>query len=165
MGGDSLVASGSELLPVDGRKVFIRGPYLIGAVGPCRFRQIMRFTAALPEPEEGCIFEFMATKFTEAVRSAARSAGHATNEQGRESMNGCALVGVRGGRLFLLNSDFTIHEAEAGYVAIGGGRAHALAVLYDRADFAPKVRIERALKAAQFLGSTVREPFYFESIR
>jgi hypothetical protein len=158
IGADSMISSGWDALPSIASKVFEKGHYLIATSGDSRFRQLLQYEINYPEPT-GDLNKFMATIFIAAIRAATKQAGYTTIDKNRESIDSTAIIGVRGGYLYTLYSDYCILPATYGFTSIGCARSEALAILFDSQDLEPEERIERALKAAEFCSAAVRRHF------
>jgi len=71
------------------------------------------------------------------------------------------LITVQGaGRIFSMDSDFHIGEADVQYMAEGAGQELALGSLYSTAQVkTPRKRVRMALEAAAKFNMSVRPPF------
>lgn len=165
IGGDSAgVDSGWGLTVRADEKVFIRersgDPWIFGFCGSFRMGQLLRYTLELPEPETGDdLYEFMVTKFVDAVRFCLTNGGALYSKNGREE-GGTFLVGYRG-QLFCVEEDMQVGRSVAPFVAIGCGDHLATGAMHalHGYDTSPKKKITAALKAAEQYSAGVRGPF------
>lgn len=158
MGGDSAGIDGYDLVIRADEKVFTVGPYVMGFCGSFRVGQLLRYSLTPPTPRAKDLPRFMATTFVDAVRKCLNDGGAAFREHGIEQ-GGTFLVGVKG-RLFCVESDYQVGEAEHPFVAIGCGAQIAHGALYAQPKtMAPKARVIQALEAAQRFSGGVRSPF------
>lgn len=164
IGGDSFGGNGGFGTIRADPKVFFNGPYLIGYTSSFRMGQVLRF-AKLPEPK-GDLFEFLCTKFINAIRKAFKEAGIAKRVSEEETC-GTFLVGYKD-RLFAVWDDYQVGECEEGYYACGSGIEVSTGALYAMKNAHPwnprneidgKVLVEMALEAARHHVPTVDGPF------
>jgi ATP-dependent protease HslVU (ClpYQ) peptidase subunit len=158
IGGDS--AGGNQFV-IENRihpKVFRNGLYLIGYTTSFRMGQLLEVaTLPIPEPDED-LYRFMITKFVNVIRSTFEGSGWAGKDEEGKASGGNFLVGVNG-HLFDIQADFQVGENQAGYAACGSGGDVALGSLHSTQGKHPRVRIEKALEAAQAHTPFVRGPF------
>lgn len=159
IGGDSAASRESgELTLRRDPKVFRRGEYLIGFTDSWRMGQLLRYRLAVPErPGSVELFEWMATEFVDAVRRCLSEGGFAHIDNNVEEGGGF-LVAV-GGRLFGVDSDYQVGEDLSGYSAVGCGAEVALGALAATRDLGGRIRVKRALEAAELHMNGVRRPF------
>lgn len=162
LGGDSAGVAGWSLTVRADTKVFHNGPYVMGFTSSFRMGQLLRYTLNPPRPEGG-LERFMATTFIDAVRETLKAGGFLRKDSEVES-GGTFLVGVAG-RLFMVDSDFQVGEAAAGYAAVGCGHELALGALYATATTrkTPQQRLGIALEAAERFSAGVCGPFAYVS--
>jgi ATP-dependent protease HslVU (ClpYQ) peptidase subunit len=170
MGGDSAASdekSGLIFQRTDA-KVFKVGQYGIGFVDSFRMGQILQYNWTPPKytPTVGHrnLDKFIRTKFVDSVKEAFREHGYGnftpgSSEDGDEG--GIFLIAVQGaGRIFTMDSDFHIGEADVQYMAEGGGQELALGSLFSTSMVkTPRKRVRTALEAAAKFNMTVRAPF------
>ncbi|MFI5938311.1 hypothetical protein [Actinoplanes sp. NPDC051494] len=158
IGGDSAGVSGLSLTVRADAKVFRKDRYLFGFTSSFRMGQLLRYSLALPAPA-GDLDAFMSTTFVDALRECLKAGGWATKDNEREE-GGTFLVGVKG-KLFTLYDDYQVAQAADSYAAVGCGDQIALGALYATAGLGlkPKIRVLRALCAAERFSAGVRAPF------
>lgn len=163
VGGDSAASDGYSLSVRADSKVFTNGPYVFGFTGSFRMGQLIRYTLDPPDPRVVGLHEFMCTTFIDALRDCLKRGGYATKEAEQET-GGTFIVGVNG-RLFVVQDDYQVGETVDGYAAVGSGADVALGALYatEGAGFAPRSRLEIALRAAERYNPSVCGPFSFAS--
>lgn len=162
IGGDSSGVSVDNLgmmLRAD-PKVFRRGEFLMGFCGSFRVRDLLQYSANVPEQNRSQTDrEFLATTFVDWVRDALDEGGVRHKNDGVESMDDSAfLVGYRG-KLYQIDSDFQVGESLDNFDAVGCGASVALGALYAAKKLSPTARIRRALEAAERYSVSVRSPF------
>lgn len=158
MGADAAGVSNWELTIRADPKVFISGNFLIGFTTSFRMGQLLHHRFTPPPCYDGRDpFSFMAVDFVDAVRHCLKDGGWAEkfNEQER---GGQFIVGLKG-RIFTVDSDFQVGEPVVQYAAIGCGGTYALGALHATPDKTPAIRVETALRAAEYHSAGVRGPF------
>lgn len=167
LGADSASVAGYESFATRLRKVFRRGPFLIGYTTSFRMGQLLQYRLTAPEHPEGMdALEYMATHFTDAVRACLKDGGYARIESGVEQ-GGQFLVGYQG-KLYQVDSDFQVNSNQEEFAAIGQGAPYALGVLYERIfdleflQLEPEKLLLSALRSAEHFCAGVRAPHYVE---
>ena len=167
IGADSASVAGYETFATRLRKVFRRGPFLIGYTTSFRMGQLLQYRLDVPEhPADMDALEYMATLFTDAARACLKDGGYARVESGVEQ-GGQFLVGYQG-KLYQVDSDFQVNSNQAEFAALGQGAPYALGVLYERIfdleflALQPDKMILSALRAAEHFCAGVRAPHYVE---
>lgn len=136
---------------------------LLGYTTSFRVGQLLQYHLALPtrtkrvDPER-----YVIQQLVPAIRETFRDGGWMKKDAERES-GGDFLVGYAG-RLFRVQSDFSVLEPTSGYEAIGSGRYEALGALFATGGMAARERVETALRAAECFNGTVRGPFVVEKL-
>lgn len=108
----------------------------IGAVGSGRFGQILQFhlTDGLEDPflpREGRDEEYWAVReFVPYVRAHTEEHGHLHIKHNAEHFGPSAFLAAIRGRLFLIESDFSVSEHSLPYEAVGSGEDNAIGVLH-----------------------------------
>jgi ATP-dependent protease HslVU (ClpYQ) peptidase subunit len=148
-------------------KVFKVGQYGIGFIDSFRMGQILQYNWNPPKytPTAGFrnLDKFIRTKFVESVKDAFKEYGYgsfgASVEDGDQG--GIFIIAVQGaGRIFTMDSDFHIAEADVQYMAEGAGQELALGSLFSTAQVkTPRKRVRMALEAAAKFNMSVRPPF------
>lgn len=168
IGADSAAVSGDHVEARRDKKVFVRGPYVIGGAGSFRAIDLLQYVAELPVPiAKVDLRAFMCSHFVDALRQCYKTAGSLQRDDGIEGIHGAFLVGVRG-RLFELSYDLQVGEHYTPYSAIGCGAVYALGAMHAmhaaRGARKPKQMVLTALGAsARFCGG-VRAPFVVRSV-
>jgi ATP-dependent protease HslVU (ClpYQ) peptidase subunit len=168
IGGDSGSFSGYDVSIHPQGKVFKVGEFLMGGSGSTRMCQLLRYAFEPPAIDSykndgktetpPDLQKYMVTTFVHTLRQCFKDAGHAEVKDGHEEAYGYFLVGVRG-RLFIVWSDYCVTEDDKPYAAIGCGSGYALGSLHGTDGKAPRIRVEKALKAAEAFSAGVRGPF------
>jgi ATP-dependent protease HslVU (ClpYQ) peptidase subunit len=171
MGGDSAACDGYDLYLRKNPKVFQVGPFLIGCCGSARSLDVMRYgeggkdfadKTLLYGCEESDPHAIMVTKFVPSMREKLKAAGSAAKSHEQEHIHGGILVGFRG-RLFMVASDYQVHENSLPYIAVGCGAAYAMGSMHTTHMKLGEVEATRmihwALAAAEEFSAGVRAPF------
>lgn len=155
MGGDSSASDGYTVDAIATPKVFKTGEYLIGWCGSFRFAQIIQYMTGFTSPSGRDIDAFMAVEFAAEIRKSLK-----TNKYDVKKNESDLLVGLRG-RLYRLQTDFSIIRVRTSYDVIGSGTDVALGALHalHPYDIAPRERVMAALKAATVHGPFIRGPY------
>ena len=149
-------------------KVFKVGQYGIGFVDSFRMGQILQYNWNPPiyKPTSGYrnLDKFMRTKFVDSVKETFKEHGYGNQNPGSTEdgdEGGVFLIAVQGaGRIFSMDADFHIGEADVNYMAEGAGQDLALGSLYSTGMVkTPRKRVRMALEAAAKFNMTVRPPF------
>jgi hypothetical protein len=149
-------------------KVFRVGQFGIAFVDSFRMGQILQYSWIPPvyKPSAGYknLDKFMRTKFVESVKEAFKENGYGnqvpgSSEDGDEG--GVFIIAVQGaGRIFTMDSDFHIGEADLQYMAEGAGQEIALGSLFSTTSIkTPRKRVRMALEASAKFNMSVRPPF------
>ncbi|MEM1031860.1 MAG: hypothetical protein AAGN82_16035 [Myxococcota bacterium] len=163
VGVDSAAVAGWTRRVTEVKKVFRRGPFLIGYTTSFRMGQLLEHQLEVPKQPAGASdISFMVTTFVDAVRTLFKEKGFAKVESNSES-GGQFIVGYRGG-LYTIESDFQVQLQADRFDAIGSGSAHALGAMDVLRDLAPTPRIKRALAAAAHFNMGVCPPFFVRSM-
>jgi ATP-dependent protease HslVU (ClpYQ) peptidase subunit len=165
MGGDSAGVCDLSLVQRADAKVFEKDGYLFGFTSSFRMGQLLRYRLSVPRRHaDEDLMAFMATSFVDAVRDCLKEHGFARIENGVEE-GGTFLVAVEG-RIFRVCDDYQIGESVHPYDACGCGEEIARGALFamhndysNRTKVAPRIMVDRALKAAEMFSGGVRGPF------
>jgi len=159
LGADSAGVAGLGLMVRKDAKVFRVGQYAIGITGSFRMGQLIQHAFQPPRFNgAGPTHKFMCTAFVDALRTCLKAGGFLKIENGVEE-GGFFLVGAAA-RLYRIESDLQVGESVLPYDAIGCGAEIALGAMYATAAMEPKVRLRRALGAAEQFSAGVRRPFH-----
>jgi ATP-dependent protease HslVU (ClpYQ) peptidase subunit len=151
-------------------KVFKVGQFGIGFVDSFRMGQILQYnwTPPIYKPTAGYknLDKFMRTKFVESVKEAFQEHGYgkfgsSAPEDGDEG--GVFIITVQGsGRIFVMDTDYHIGEADVPYMAEGSGGMIALGALYaTKNQKNPRLRLKAALEAASEFNMSVSAPYTY----
>lgn len=164
IGADSAAVAGWTRRKTQLRKVFRRGPFLIGYTTSFRMGQLLEHQLEVPkQSDKESDMSFMVNRFIEATRGLLKERGFTKIESNNES-GGEFLVGYRG-RLYSIASDFQVGEMAEGFDAVGSGSDFALGAMTALGHLTPKRRIIRALEIASEYNMGVCGPFVVKSIR
>jgi len=169
IGGDSMLsdfwAGASMVTP----KVWKRGEFVYGYCGSLRAGQILRYIFAAPQlPDsdtDDALEEYLVNEWSETLRQTFLDAGNAkVKHEVQTTPNSWFLFGIRG-RLYTMQSDFSVWRTTRGYASIGSGEQFALGALevLKRSHSSIKHKIETALAAASEHAPTVGPPYYIVS--
>lgn len=164
LGADSLGVGGNSKTTRADKKVFRRGPFVIGFTTSFRMGQILQYQLVVPEQKENVTdHEFMCTVFIDACRKVLMECGMAKSENEVETA-GTFLVGYRG-NLYTIEADYQVGMTVEAYDSVGCGSDLALGAMHalSGADCDPYDRIQMALEAAENFSSGVGGPFHFIS--
>lgn len=148
-------------------KVFKVGQFGIGFVDSFRMGQILQYSWTPPiyKPTAGYrnLDKFLRTRFVESVKEAFKENGYGNQNPGTEDGDegGIFIITVQGaGRIFTMDTDFHIGEADIQYMAEGAGQELSLGSLYSTTSIkTPRKRVRMALEAAAKFNMAVRPPF------
>ena len=148
-------------------KVFKVGQFGIAFVDSFRMGQILQYnwTPPIYKPTVGYrnLDKFIRTKFIESIKDAFKEQGYGNFGSGTEDGDegGIFIITVQGaGRIFTMDSDFHIGEADVQYMDEGAGQELALGSLFSTSSIkTPRKRVRMALDAAAKFNMSVRPPF------
>jgi hypothetical protein len=158
IGGDSAGVSGYLLTLRSDPKVFLSGEFIMGFTSSFRMGQLLRYRLQPPKrhPDED-VYQYMVTRFVDAVRDCLKAGGYATKEKEAEA-GGTFLVGYAG-RLFEIDDDYQVAQSHDNWAACGCGREIALGALHATAGLPVVQRVLKALEAAAYFNIGVHGPF------
>lgn len=164
MGGDSCGTNGYTKDVTKHPKVIVRETHgnrlIVGYTGSFRMGQVLEHKLDIPRNEnDDDAYKFMVCTVIDALRTLFKAEGCITTTDGQDSTDGPFLVGYRG-RLFEVQSDYSVIENTRGYVATGSGKQVAEGAMFAAPNLKPEPRIMRALEAAAEFVPTVAGPFY-----
>lgn len=164
LGGDRLRGSSDHKAIMDQPKVFLKDNTMaFGYTTSFRFGNLLQHSLTIPRRTEGDSDEaWLYVDFVGAVRACLKEGGYTTVESSVEQ-GGICLFGYKG-KLYHLQSDFSIIRSGYGYDAVGSGMMPALGSLHTSAELNvinPRNRLLCALKAATTFIPTVSEPYDF----
>jgi len=158
VGGDSCAGNPSQYTAYEiaNPKVFAKKEYLIGYTTSFRMGQILeRFLEPPPIKDGDNLYHLMIDKFVPQIIKIFKRHRWSKNEDGNE-VGGQFIVGVRG-RLFFIESDFSVIEYNSAFISCGCGVDYAEGSLFN--DTRSKDAILRAFKAAAHFSVYVQPPF------
>ena len=158
MGGDRMASDPWQGIELDEPKVFWNGPALIGCCGSIRQAQLMRYVLAVPADSlTWDVNRWVATDLTRAMIEMAEG-WRTSHVKDGVSRSHNALLAVRG-RVYELQSDYSITRCARRIYAVGSGQEYALGSLHSTAHLPPEERVRVALEAAAEFSPTVAGPF------
>jgi hypothetical protein len=161
IGADSIFVHDWQYQIREKEKLFKRDQMIIGVSGSGRVSQLIKYKLEIPTHQKGTSSEtYMATSFSECLRTLFRENGYITQKNGFDSFGASILVGYRGG-LFHIEEDFQVGLSERGFDAVGIGRNEALAILTfaSKLRMTPPERILKTMAAVEGVCMGVRRPF------
>lgn len=171
IGADSLSSNHSSKKVVRNPKIIRlsargrkhRSDILIGYTSSWRMGQILGKLKA-PDDSSDDAFDYLSGPFVDGVRQAMKDGGFATVKDGAEA-GGYFLVAYDG-RLFGVQSDFSVLEAADGFDSVGSGEDWAMGSLFSTRGviISPEDRVLLALKSAEAYNPGVQSPFHLESL-
>lgn len=162
IGGDSAGVAGYHVQLRADEKVFRNGEFIFGFTSSFRMGQLLRWKFVPPPLEKGESEEkYLHTRWIDGVIELLKNNGYAVVSQ-NELSGGTFLFGFRG-KLYLVDSDFQIGQAQRSYDAVGCGAYYALGSLYSTDGLEQKRRVTEALHAASYFSAGVYPPFHFVS--
>ncbi len=169
IGGDSAGVSRLDTVTRADTKVFLKedGPekMIMGYTSSFRMGQLLRFSLSIPERSKNMdVYEYMVTKFIDAIRECFKDGGFAQKKDEAES-GGTFLVGYEG-RLFAIYNDYQVGENAYSYNACGCGEDYAMSSLYSTEKLIkdPEKRIRIAMSAAEEFSGGVKSPFIIKEL-
>lgn len=159
IGGDSAGVNGYNITVRADDKVFNNKDFTMGFTSSFRMGQLLRYSFNPPDhPVDMDTAEYVNTLFVDAIRACLKQGGFAKIESGEET-GGTFLVAYKG-ELFIIYDDYQVAIPSDGYAAVGCGRNLALGSLYSTGNIkSPKVKVTKALEAAEKFSAGVRGPF------
>lgn len=165
MGADSCGSNSYTKDSVIQPKLFKKDNMLIGYTGSFRMGQLLQWRLSIPKRHDPTsIEEWLATSFADNLRTCFKDGGFAEKDKEQES-GGFFLIGFEG-RLFTVQSDYSVLESRRGFDAAGSGEVAAQGALFlaKEIKLPPDKAIRLALKAASAIVQGVGEPFHFLKI-
>jgi ATP-dependent protease HslVU (ClpYQ) peptidase subunit len=142
-------------------KVFMVDEYLIGFSNSYRMGQILQHDFNPPRPPKRNLERSMAIDFVDAVYECL-SKNNFIIDKDSENVSDL-IIGVHG-RIFVMDTDFSIGEYYDKYFAIGSGYQFALGSLHSTKHIKnPRTRMTKALETAAEYTMSVRPPFLYLS--
>lgn len=171
MAGDAACGRGYLRSLIKTPKVLQIGQFVMGFSGSARNAQILSNLFSPPRlPDSSSaesgdpLYRYMVGEFVNQLRATLKGAGCTTLKDASEGLVGGSsfLVGVRG-RLFTIDSEFSVHEWTTDYSSVGCGEDFAMGALFATSSttLEPKERLRLALEAAEAGSGFVQRPFSF----
>ena len=164
IGVDSAAVAGWICRATNVRKLFRRGPFLMGYTTSFRMGQLLEHQLKVPVQKSGqSDMEFMVTRFVENVRTMLKDKGFSKVESNKQS-GGQFLVAYKG-QLYCIHKDFQVGQMSEGLECVGSGADFALGAMKALDQLPPVPRIKRALAIAAHFNMGVCPPFYVRSMK
>lgn len=169
MGADSAGSTyGGQIVTRTDKKVFMNGELMIGICGSFRMRDILQYHMTFKKYDQKLYtpLEYVNHEIAEKAREAFKQRGLTCVENNEETFNASFIVGFRK-KLFEVESDFQVGEAETAYLTCGSGGDIAAGSLFtsQKLNIPPVDRIQLALHAAAYGNAYVRGPFYINELK
>lgn len=162
IGGDSAESCGGNIYIRSDKKVFKRGPFVIGCTTSFRMIQLLQYSLVVPDMIPGIdIHQYLSTSFIDSVRQLFTTHGFLSKDMDGTDMGGAFLIGYKD-RLFKVQPDFQVSEYVDGYATCGSGDDLALGCLYGIAtcgDCAVEGLVITALECATKFNKGVSAPY------
>lgn len=167
-GTDSFLGTDQIRYRYERPKWFRKGPLVFAWAGDARGAQLVEHSLVLPAESTRRASEPLnyLVKVAGRVRNLFREAGANLRVPGAQDTTGTEFLICYGGRLYLLQQDYSVIRGAAGCAAIGAGEPFVLAALRVARDYMPpRDSVLRSLKETAELCPSVCEPFYVELFR
>jgi ATP-dependent protease HslVU (ClpYQ) peptidase subunit len=163
IGVDSAAVAGWTRRQSLQKKVFRRGPFLIGYTTSFRMGQLLEHHLDVPRQRDNQTdMTYMVTEFVEAARKLFKEKGFSKVESNSES-GGQFLIGYKG-ELYSIEKDFQVGHIADGFDAVGSGSDFALGAMKALHRTPAARRIRRALEIAAHFSMGVCGPFYVRTL-
>jgi ATP-dependent protease HslVU (ClpYQ) peptidase subunit len=165
MGGDSAGTAGNMHQRVRrDKKVFVRGEFLFGFCGSFRMGQLLKHKLVLPEKQQGGNdVSYMVNEFVTSVRNCLEEENKNLSDE--DKLTPYFLVGYRG-KLYNIQPDYQVAQAEDGFEAVGSGADIAIGAMHASKSVKNcKKRITQALEASARNNAAVRPPYTILSLK
>lgn len=162
MASDSCAIDYSRAYQLNEPKILKIGPLLIGLSGYLLDHDLIRYGWTAPtQGRDEDDDRYVRWTVARSLRDFIRNQRHLDTSRGHENAGWGCLIGLRG-RLYALDSDFTITPLAEPYGATGSGGSYAMGVLHALAHtnstLAPRERLDLAVQAACTLDPYTRAP-------
>ncbi len=166
MGGDSAGVGGYHIQIRDDSKVFKKEKMLFGFSSSFRMGQILQHSLTIPKRyEDEDDYEYMTTRFIDAVRDILKEKGYATKKDDGE-IGGVFIVAYKG-QLYYIVSDYQVGMRNGSFESVGCGEPYALGALEamgSQASMPGEKMVKKALQVAAKYSSAVSGPFNIISL-
>lgn len=162
IGGDSAGVAGNDITIRKDSKVFKVDKFIIGYTNSFRMGQLLRFKLKVDDQERNITdYEYMCTKFIDAVRKCLKDGGYAKIYDEREEI-GTFLIGYKN-KLYVIFDDLQVGESYENFNAVGCGEDYAKGaldiILKSSKGYTAEKIIEKVLTTVVKFSSGVRPPF------
>lgn len=168
LGSDSLVSDSMQKLGLPHSKTVMRyvgkRPLCFGVSGSSRVSQLLE-RLDMPDYGRKSSSRGFMLDLAEALRECLKEKGAVIEERGEQGGNFEVLVGFEG-KLFVIQSDFSVLETRGDYASVGSGQYYALGSLFSTSQLSrdPEWRLRLALMAAEKYDPGSGRPFWVERI-
>ena len=149
LAGDTLGSNSNLKSEYTESKVFKNGSFIFGYTDTFRFGEILEYNFVPPEHTKGVSDKaFLVKDFIPKLRNVLEECKYVKAED--KAGNGTFLMGYRG-KLYKVQSDWSILEPTCGYTAVGSGDEiciGAISALKDIEEFTPKEKVIKAIEIA-----------------
>ncbi len=163
MAADSATATGWEVLPMAGKKLFRLGDMLIGVAGNHSVGQLVRYVKLSQRPDAVSDEDYLLNTVLVDIRRCLREHGVTKVEDNVEELPSEMLIAYHS-RLYKVGIDCALVELASGIQAIGSGREYALGTMLALAKKRPTERLLRSLECAAAMCASVGESFVVEEL-
>lgn len=160
LGGDRAATNGSlDRTIIKEPKVFVKGNVAFGVCGLPKVMDAIQHTLELPDDSDADAKGYLVGSLVPSLRENLKKLECTEEHNGQQYFNGALLIGYRG-RLFQVQSNFQLVEADNGFGAVGSGAEPALGSLRSTKKMSnPKKRLLEALKVSAENNAGVAPPF------
>ena len=142
-------------------KVFRNKDFVIGCTSSFRMIQLLKYSFNPPKVKgDRDIFEYMCTVFIDEVKRCFKNGGFLQKYEAGDERGGVFLVAYED-RLFKIEGDFQVAEADRGYDACGSGAPYALGSLYSSKNVDVEQVVLESLESASFFNAGVSAPYTY----
>jgi len=163
LGCDSFMGNSFSRDQIDRPKFFTKGDrFVIGFAGDIRGAQIvahnLKFRKRKPNEEEE---SYLVTEVSKKLHTAFTKAGINLSEDPHNDSGTCFLICLNG-KIFVLQTNFSVIRSSHGYMAIGVGGDFALGALaaMESSNLDPKEKVQKSLEIATNLSPQVCGPYH-----
>lgn len=154
--GDSLGSSIHNKSEVKDSKVFRNKDFIFGYTGIFRFGEILEYEFVPPTQKKGVSDRsYLITVFIAELRKTLERCKYVRS--GEKEGNGMFLMGYKG-KLYTVQSDWSVLETKSGYSSVGSGSEYclgAMSILVKDNKIKPEKKVKLAVKAASEHSPTV----------
>lgn len=150
IGGDSDGSNHSNIGHRKDKKVFEKSGMLFGYTTSYRMGQLLKEVLVIPDIEKDeDEFTYMVTKFIPELIKIYDESKYLQKDKDGQAQGGFFIT-ILNDRLFVVESDFQVHEPDYDYTSVGSGMYYALGSLYTSSsyDVDIKAKLTTAINAA-----------------